>query len=310
MENAEYISKIKHLKQRKNAIILAHYYQIPEIQELGDFVGDSLALAQKAANTDADIIVFCGVHFMAETAKILNPHKKVILPDLKAGCSLAESCKKEDLAEFKEQYPNHIVVSYVNASAGVKTLTDIVVTSSNAKKIIDSIPIEQNIIFAPDKNLGAYLNKVTGRNMVLWQGSCVVHEAFSLEKVEKLILKHPRAKLIAHPESEAPVLNISDFVGSTAKLLEFVEKDDAEEFIIATETGIFHEMKKRAPHKRLIPMPVKDEYECNCSECAFMKMNTLEKLYLCLKKELPQIHLDQKTIQQALPPIQRMLSLS
>lgn len=306
----EYIKGIKRLKKEKNAAILAHYYQIPEIQELGDYVGDSLQLAQIAANIEADIIVFCGVHFMAETAKIINPSKKVILPDLDAGCSLAESCPIDTFKPFIDKHPNHTVITYVNASAAIKTVSDLVVTSSNAEKLINKLPADEKIIFAPDKNLGAYINKQTGRNMVLWDGACMVHEAFSLEKIIVLLNEYPQAKLIAHPESESAVLNIAHFIGSTSKLIQYVEKSDAKEIIVATEIGILHEMKKIAPHKKLIPVPVKEDYICNCSECSYMKINTLEKLYLCLKNEAPEIILDKQIIEKALPPINRMLEMS
>jgi quinolinate synthase len=308
--NIDYIAEIKRLKKEKNAVILAHYYQIPEIQELGDFVGDSLQLAQVSAEVDADIIVFCGVHFMAETAKILNPNKKVILPDLEAGCSLAESSPIEEFKPFVEKHPDHTVITYVNASAAVKTVSDLVVTSSNAEKLIGQLPEDEKIIFGPDKNLGAYINKKTGREMLLWDGSCMVHEAFSLEKITDLMLEHPNAELIAHPESEAPVLNVAHFIGSTAKLIDYVKQSDSEEFIVATEMGILHEMGKQAPGKVFIPVPVKDSYQCNCSECTFMKMNTVEKLYNCLKNETPEIHLDSQTIEAALKPITRMLEMS
>jgi len=309
-DNVDYIAEIKRLKKDKNAVILAHYYQIPEIQELGDYVGDSLQLAQIAANVEADMIVFCGVHFMAETAKILNPTKKVVLPDMEAGCSLAESCPIEDFKPFVEKHSDHTVISYVNASAAVKTVTDLVVTSSNAENLVNQLPKDEKIIFAPDRNLGAYINKKTGRDMILWNGSCMVHEAFSLEKITDLLKIHPEAELIAHPESEAPVLNIADFIGSTAKLIEYVKTAKAKEFIVATEMGILHEMKKVAPNKVLIPVPVNDDYICNCSECTYMKMNTLEKLYNCMKTEMPEVLLSKETIDLALPSINRMLEMS
>jgi quinolinate synthase len=306
----DYIAEIKKLKKEKNAVILAHYYQIAEIQELGDYVGDSLQLAQIAASVDADMIVFCGVHFMAETAKILNPTKKVVLPDMEAGCSLAESCPIEEFKPFVEKHPDHTVVSYVNASAAVKTVTDLVVTSSNAEKLINQLPADEKIIFAPDRNLGAYINKKTGRDMILWDGSCMVHEAFSLEKINDLKKEYPNAELIAHPESEAPVLDAADFIGSTAKLIDYVKVAEAKEFIVATEMGILHEMKKVAPSKVLIPVPVKDDYICNCSECTYMKMNNLENLYNCMKNETPEVVLEQETIDLALPSINRMLEMS
>ena len=301
--------KIKKLKQEKNAVILAHYYQKEAIQEVADYLGDSLYLAQQAAKVNNDIIVFAGVHFMAETAKIINPTKKVLLPDLKAGCSLADSCPPEDFAAFKEKHSDAIVVSYINCSAEVKTLSDLVCTSSNAKKIIESIPKTQKIIFAPDKNLGAYLNKETKRDMILWDGSCIVHEAFSFEKILSLIQNYPKAKFIAHPESESPILDVAHFIGSTSELLSFVQKDDAQEFIVATEAGILFQMQKRCPEKTFIPAPVEDD-TCACSECAFMKLNTLEKLYNCLNEETPEIQLDSDLMDAARVPINRMLELS
>ena len=305
----ELTSAIKKLKKKKNAVILAHYYQDDAIQEVADYLGDSLYLAQQAAKVENDIIVFAGVHFMAETAKIINPSKKVLLPDLKAGCSLADSCPPDDFAAFKAIHPDALVVSYINCSAEVKMLSDLVCTSSNAKKIIESVPKEQKIIFAPDKNLGAYLNKETGRNMVLWQGSCIVHEAFSFEKIISLIKSYPNAKFIAHPESESPVLDIAHYIGSTSGLLDFVQKDKAKEYIVATEAGILYEMQKRCPKKTFIPAPVEDD-TCACSECAFMKLNTLEKLYRCLLNESPEVKMDKKLMDGARIPIQRMFELS
>ena len=302
-------SAIKKLKKKKNAVILAHYYQDDAIQEVADYLGDSLYLAQQAAKVENDIIVFAGVHFMAETAKIINPSKKVLLPDLKAGCSLADSCPPDDFAAFKANHPDALVVSYINCSAEVKMLSDLVCTSSNAKKIIESIPKDQKIIFAPDKNLGAYLNKETGRNMILWQGSCIVHEAFSFEKIISLIKSYPNAKFIAHPESESPVLDIAHYIGSTSGLLAFVQKDKAKEYIVATEAGILYEMQKRCPKKTFIPAPVEDD-TCACSECAFMKLNTLEKLYRCLLNESPEVKMDKKLMDGARIPIQRMFELS
>ena len=290
-------------------MILAHYYQDKAIQEVADYLGDSLYLAQQAAKVENDIIVFAGVHFMAETAKIINPSKKVLLPDLKAGCSLADSCPPDDFAAFKANHPDALVVSYINCSAEVKMLSDLVCTSSNAKKIIESIPKDQKIIFAPDKNLGAYLNKETGRNMILWQGSCIVHEAFSFEKIISLIKSYPNAKFIAHPESESPVLDIAHYIGSTSGLLDFVQKDKAKEYIVATEAGILYEMQKRCPKKTFIPAPVEDD-TCACSECAFMKLNTLEKLYRCLLNESPEVKMDKKLMDGARIPIQRMFELS
>ena len=305
----ELTSAIKKLKKEKNAVILAHYYQDDAIQEVADYLGDSLYLAQQAAKVENDIIVFAGVHFMAETAKIINPSKKVLLPDLKAGCSLADSCPPDDFAAFKAIHPDALVVSYINCSAEVKMLSDLVCTSSNAKKIIESVPKDQKIIFAPDKNLGAYLNKETGRNMILWQGSCIVHEAFSFEKIISLIKSYPNAKFIAHPESESPVLDIAHYIGSTSGLLDFVQKDKAKEYIVATEAGILYEMQKRCPKKTFIPAPVEDD-TCACSECAFMKLNTLEKLYRCLLNESPEVKMDKKLMDGARIPIERMFELS
>ena len=304
----EIVSEIKRLKMEKNAVILAHYYQNKEIQELADYLGDSLYLAKIAAEIEADIIVFAGVHFMAETAKIINPTKKVVLPDLKAGCSLADSCPPADFKKFKEQHPEALVVTYINCSADIKALSDIVCTSSNAVQVINSIPKDKQIIFAPDKNLGRYLIKETGRDMILWEGSCIVHEAFSFEKIVTLFKEHPKAKFIAHPESESQVLDVAHYVGSTSGLLKFVQEDDATEFIVATEAGILHEMQKRAPHKTFIPAPVEDD-TCACSECAFMKLNTLEKLYLCLEHELPEILLEENLMHRARLPIERMLEI-
>lgn len=305
----ELVSEIKRLKKEKNAVLLAHYYQTKEIQELADYLGDSLYLAKAAARVESSTIVFAGVHFMAETAKIINPTKKVVLPDLKAGCSLADSCPPADFKKFKDLHPNAIVVTYINCSADIKALSDIVCTSSNAVKVIQSIPEDQQIIFAPDKNLGKYLIKETGRNMILWDGACIVHEAFSFEKIINLFKEHPKAKFIAHPESESQVLDVAHYVGSTSGLLNYIQKDNSSEFIVATEAGILHEMQKKAPHKTFIPAPVEDE-TCACSECAFMKLNTLEKLYLCLEHELPEILLDENLMRKARLPIERMLELS
>jgi quinolinate synthase len=304
----ELVSEIKRLKKEKNAVLLAHYYQNKEIQELADYLGDSLYLAKAAAKAEAEMIVFSGVHFMAETAKIINPTKKVVLPDLKAGCSLADSCPPNDFKKFKELHPDAIVVTYINCSADIKALSDIVCTSSNAVKVIESIPKDQKIIFAPDKNLGRYLIKETGRDLILWDGACIVHEAFSFEKIITLFKEHPKAKFIAHPESESQVLDVAHYVGSTSGLLNFVQEDDANEYIVATEAGILHEMQKRAPNKTFIPAPVEDD-TCACSECAFMKLNTLEKLYLCLEHELPEILLDEELMIKARLPIERMLEL-
>jgi quinolinate synthase len=308
--NIDYVAEILKLKKEKNAVILAHYYQIDEIQEIADFVGDSLALAQQAAKTDADMIVFAGVHFMAETAKILNPTKKVLLPDLLAGCSLADSCPPEDFSAFKKKHPDHLVVTYINCSAEIKSLSDYVCTSSNARKIIDSIPKDQPIIFAPDRNLGDYLNKETGRKMVLWDGACMVHEAFSMEKLIDLYKEHPDAELIAHPESEAHMLKVAKYIGSTSGLLNHVKNSKKKKFIVATEAGIFFEMLQENPDKIIIPAPAKEDNTCACSECAYMKMNTMKKLYLCLKHELPNIEVEAELAKKAIIPINRMLELS
>ena len=302
--------KILELKKRKNSVILAHYYQEEAIQEIADFVGDSLELSRKASQVDADIIVFAGVYFMAETAKIVNPNKKVIVPDVKAGCSLADGCPPDEFKNFLEKYPNHTVVTYINCTAEVKTLTDIVCTSSNAKKVIASIPEDQPIVFAPDKNLGKYLIAETGRDMVLWEGSCIVHEAFSLEKLIDLYKKHPTATIIAHPESETHILKVAHYIGSTSGMLNHVKNSSNDTFIVATEAGILHQMQLDNPTKTLIPAPSKEDNTCACSECAFMKVNTLEKLYQCLQDESPEVHLDNKIIEKALLPIQRMLALN
>lgn len=308
--NINYVKEILRLKKEKNAVLLAHYYQIDEIQEIADFVGDSLALAQQAAKTDADIIVFAGVHFMAETAKILNPDKKVLLPDLLAGCSLADSCPPEEFSAFKAKHPNHVVVTYINCSAEIKALSDYVCTSSNARKIIDAIPKEQPIIFAPDRNLGDYLNKETGREMLLWDGACMVHEAFSMEKLIDLYKEHPDAELIAHPESEAHMLKVAKYIGSTSGLLNHVRNSDKNKFIVATEAGILYQMMQENPDKTIIPAPAKEDNTCACSECAYMKMNTMKKLYLCLKHELPNIEVAADLCKKAIVPIQRMLEIS
>lgn len=299
---------IDQLKKEKNAVLLAHYYQDSDIQDVADFIGDSLALAQAAEKTDADIIVFAGVHFMAETAKIINPSKKVLLPDLNAGCSLSDSAPPELFAQFKAKHPDHLVVTYINCSAGMKALSDIICTSSNAQAIIESIPEDQPIIFAPDKNLGAYLNKKTGRNMVLWNGACMVHEIFSLEKITKLKVRHPEAKLIAHPECEEPILRIADYIGSTSGLLKYTQTSDASTFIVATETGILHQMQKSNPTKTFIPAP--PDNSCACNDCPHMKLNTLEKLYLCMKYELPEITMDEALRVVAKKPMDRMLEIS
>ena len=308
-QGQDLINAILKLKKEKNAVILAHYYQPGEIQDIADYLGDSLQLARAAKDTDADMIAFCGVHFMAEAAKILNPTKKVVLPDTLAGCSLADGCSGEGLRKMREQHPGALVATYINCNAETKAESDIIVTSSNAETIINALPKDKPIIFAPDKNLGRYLMKKTGRDMILWDGSCIVHEAFSMERIAKQLAENPDAKLIAHPESETPVLELAHFIGSTSALLNYVEKDDCQKFIIATEEGILHEMKKRAPHKELIPALVFDE-SCNCSECFFMKRNTLEKLYLCMKYELPEITMDEELRLKALKPIEAMLELS
>jgi quinolinate synthase len=306
--NLDLFAEIERLKKEKNAIILAHYYQEPDIQDVADFIGDSLALAQKAQSTTADIIVFAGVHFMAETAKILNPNKKVLLPDLKAGCSLADSAPADLFKKFKEQYPDHLVITYINCSAGMKALSDIICTSSNAQAIINSLPKEQKIIFAPDKNLGAYLIKKTGRDMVLWNGACIVHEIFSREKITKLKMRHPNAKVIAHPECEEPVLELADFIGSTSGLLKYSKENPATEFIVATESGIIHQMQLQAPLKTFIPAP--PDNSCACNDCPFMKLNTLEKLYLCMEYEEPEIIMDENLRIASKKPIERMLEIS
>jgi quinolinate synthase len=296
------------LKKKLNAVILAHYYQESEIQDLADFIGDSLELSKRAASTSADVIVFAGVHFMAETAKILNPAKKVLIPDLNAGCSLAEGCPAPMFKKFKELHPDHIVISYINCSASVKALSDIICTSSNAVKIVEQIPKEQKIIFAPDKNLGRYIMKKTGRSMLLWDGSCIVHETFSDRKILTLKAENPNALLIAHPECEEALLNRADFIGSTSALLKFTQESDANEFIVATEEGIIHQMLKKSPDKKFIPAP--PDSSCACNECPYMKLNTMEKLYLCMKDQKPEIILDEEIRIKALKPIQRMLELS
>lgn len=301
-------AEIDRLKKEKNAIILAHYYQEPDIQDVADYIGDSLGLAQQAEKTNADMIVFAGVHFMAETAKILNPAKKVVIPDLKAGCSLSDSCPPALFSKFKEQHSDHIVVSYINCSAGIKALSDVICTSSNARIIVESFSKEQPIIFAPDKNLGAYINKITGRNMLLWNGACMVHEIFSLEKITKLKVRHPNAKLIAHPECEEPILKIADYIGSTTQLLKYATTSNNKEFIVATETGILHQMQKDAPDKTFIPAPPNNA--CACNDCPHMKLNTLEKLYLCMEYEVPEILMDESLRLAAKKPIDRMLEIS
>jgi quinolinate synthase len=304
-----YISEISTLSKKKNAIIMAHYYQTPEIQDVADFIGDSLALAQQAEKTTADIIVLCGVHFMGETAKILNPTKKVLVPDLNAGCSLADSCPADKFEEFIKQYPEHKVITYVNTTAKVKALSDICVTSTNAKNIIKHLPANEKIIFAPDKNLGDYINSTTGRNMILWDGACHVHEQFSLEKLLRLKTAFPKAEVLAHPECKKHVLMVADFIGSTQALLNHSTMSDKTQFIVATESGILHQMQKQNPEKEFIPVPPNDS-TCACNECNFMRLNTLEKLYLCLENETPEILIDEQVRQKAVKPIVKMLELS
>lgn len=306
--NLDLFKEIERLKKEKNAIILAHYYQEPDIQDVADYIGDSLGLAQKAQSTDADIIVFAGVHFMAETAKILNPNKKVLLPDLKAGCSLADSAPADLFKQFRDKYPDHVVITYINCSAGMKALSDVICTSSNAQAIIESYPKDQKIIFAPDRNLGAYLIKKTGRPMVLWNGACIVHEIFSLQKITKLKVRHPKAKVIAHPECEEPVLRVADFIGSTSSLLKYTKENPATEFIVATESGIIHQMQIQSPFKTFIPAP--PDNACACNDCPFMKLNTLEKLYLCMEYEEPQIIMDEELRIASKKPIEKMLEIS
>jgi quinolinate synthase len=308
-DQIDYKSEINRIRKEKNVVILAHYYQRPEIQDIADFVGDSLALAQEAAKTNADIIVFAGVHFMAETAKILNPTKKVILPDLHAGCSLADSAPADKFEAFVKAHPKHVVVSYVNTSAEIKALTDIVCTSSNAEKIINSIPIDQPILFAPDRNLGDWLNQKTGRNMLLWDGACLVHEAFSIERILDLKAENPRAEIIAHPESQRHLLKVASYIGSTSGLLNYVKNSSTQEFIVATEAGILHKMQQENPEKILIPAPTADK-SCNCSECAYMKLNTLRKLYLCMEYEQPFVEIEETLRLKALKSIVRMLDIS
>jgi quinolinate synthase len=300
--------EIEKLKKEKNAVILAHYYQEGDIQDIADYIGDSLGLSQQAAKTDADIIVFAGVHFMAETAKILSPNKKVLLPDLKAGCSLADSCPPHLFRKFKESYPDHLVITYVNCTAELKALSDIVCTSSNAVQIVESLPKEQKIIFGPDKNLGAYVAKKTGRNLVLWNGACMVHEIFSREKITKLKERHPNAKLLAHPECEDVILQMADYIGSTTGILKYATNNPATEFIVATEAGILHQMQKDNPTKKFFPAPPNNT--CACNDCPHMKRNTLEKLYLCLKNEMPEITVPEHIIARAVKPIERMLEIS
>lgn len=302
-------SEINRLRKEKNAVILAHYYQTGDLQDIADFVGDSLALAQWAAKTEADIIVLCGVHFMGETAKIICPDKKVLVPDLNAGCSLADSCPADQFGAFVKQHPDHTVISYVNTTAAVKAVTDVVVTSTNAKQIVDSFPADAKIIFGPDRNLGNYINSMTGRNMLLWDGACHVHEQFSLEKILSLKKKYPEAEIITHPECKQPVIQVSDFVGSTAALLRYTIQSDKKQFIVATESGIIHKMQESSPAKEFIPAPPNDS-TCACNECNFMRLNTMQKLYNCLKYELPEIFVDEAIQKEAIKPIRRMLELS
>lgn len=300
---------IDSLRKEKNAVILAHYYQTGDIQDIADYVGDSLALAQWAAKTDADIIVLCGVHFMGETAKILCPDKKVLVPDLNAGCSLADSCPADKFAQFVKEHPDHTVISYVNTTAAVKAVTDIVVTSTNAKQIVDSFPKDEKLIFGPDRNLGNYINSVTGRNMLLWDGACHVHEQFSVEKIVELKKQYPDALILAHPECKGAVLKLADFVGSTAAILKYAVKSNNKNFLVATESGIIHEMRKQCPEKNFIPAPPNDS-TCGCNECNFMRLNTLEKLYNCLKHEWPTIEVDKYVAKEAVKPIKKMLDIS
>ena len=300
--------KIKKLKVEKNAVLLAHFYQIPEIQDIADYVGDSLALAKKAAEIKAKIIVFCGVHFMAETAKIINPKTKVIIPDMDAGCSLADSCPLNEFKKFKEKYPDHIVISYINCTADIKTISDVVCTSGNAVKIVESFPKKEKIIFAPDKNLGGYINNLTGRNMVLWDGVCEVHDKLNNEAVIKIKVKNPKAKLIAHPECNAAVLELADFIGSTAQMLEYAKSSESKKILIASETGLLHQMKKDSPEKEFLIVPTDEN--CSCNDCEYMKKNTLQKVYDCLVNEKPEITLDNIIIEKAKKSIEKMLQLS
>ena len=303
------LEEIEIMRREKNAVILAHYYQEGDIQDIADFVGDSLALSQQAEKTDADIILFAGVHFMAETAKILSPHKKVLIPDLNAGCSLAESCPADNFREFIEMYPDHTVISYVNTTAEIKALTDIVCTSSNAMQIVESLPVDEKIIFAPDRNLGNYIKSITGRNMVIWQGACHVHEEFSLERILEIREKEKDAKIIAHPECEKPILLVADHIGSTSSLLDYTKKDDAIKYIVATESGILHQMKKANPEKIFIPAPPKDS-TCACNDCNFMKLITIKKMYNCLKYEMPEVLVEEGIRTKAVHSIKRMLEIS
>jgi quinolinate synthase len=302
------VEKIRKLKEEKRAVILAHYYQTPDIQDIADYVGDSLGLSQRAAETDAELIVFAGVHFMAETAKILNPDKRVVLPDLAAGCSLADACPPDRFREFLDQYPDHKVISYINCSAAIKTMSDVICTSGNAVAIVESFPKHEKIIFAPDKNLGAYINSITGRSMVLWDGTCEVHDILSTERIIQLCIEHPDAKLIAHPECKATVLELASFIGSTTALIKFTKEDSAQKYIVATETGILHQMKKSSPNKEFIVVPTDET--CSCNDCPYMKMNTLPKLLRCMQEGQPEILLDNDVIEKARVPILRMLEIS
>jgi len=303
-----YREEILKLKKEKNAVILAHYYQVPEIQDIADYVGDSLGLSQQASQSNADLIVFAGVHFMAETAKILSPGTKVLLPDLEAGCSLADSCPPDKFAAFKAKHPDHIVISYINCSAAIKTMSDMICTSGNAKEIVDSLPEQQKIIFAPDKNLGGYINSISGREMVLWDGTCEVHDVLNTEAIINLKIDHPDAKLIAHPECKAQVLEIADYIGSTTAMLNFTKSDNSQKYIVATETGILHQMSLNSPEKEFIIVPTDET--CSCNDCPYMKLNTMEKLYKCILNESPEIILDDETIKLAIDPINKMLDIS
>lgn len=309
LKKSRLIEQIAHLKRTKKAVILAHYYQDPEIQEIADFVGDSLELSKKASKTDADIIVFAGVYFMAETAKILNPDKTVLIPDADASCSLAESCPPEIFEAFVKEHPNHKVVTYINCNAEIKTMSDLVCTSSNAEKVLEAIPEEYPIIFGPDKNLGNYLAKKTGRNLVLWNGSCLVHEAFELDKIINLFKEHPDARLVAHPESPSHILDLATYIGSTSGMLHYVQESETKKFIVATEVGILHKMQQQVPDKILIPAPVTENNTCACSECAYMKLITLEKIFFCLLNETPEVTLDKDIAKKALVPIEKMMNL-
>jgi quinolinate synthase len=304
----DFVKEIEKLKKEKDAIILAHYYQIPEIQDIADYIGDSLGLAQKASEAKAKIIVFAGVHFMAETAKMLNPDTKVLLPDLEAGCSLADSCPPDDFKAFKEKYSDHIVISYINTTAAIKTITDVVCTSGNAVQIVESFPKDQKIIFAPDKNLGGYINRITGRNMVLWNGTCEVHDVLTTDAIIKMKEENPEAELIAHPECNAAVLELADYIGSTTGMLKYTAKSSSEKFIVATETGIIHQMQLQSPEKEFLVVPTDET--CACNDCPYMKLITMEKLYLALKNEEPEITMDKETIELAKKPIERMLEIS